>query len=65
MHEPLLIQRLGYASKTLFEWFIITETDHMFNGTGTSELIRFERKGIVIGEQKLLGDDSIAWSPLT
>ena len=49
----------------LFEWFIVAEADLVLNGTGTSELIRLECKGIMIGEQKLPGDSSIVGSPLT
>ena len=49
----------------LFEWFIIAEMISCSDGAGTSELIRFKHKGVMIGEQKLLGNGSIAGSPLT
>ena len=55
----------GIHLKSLFEWFIITEVNLMLDGAGTSELIRLECKGIMIQEQKLPGDSSIAGSPLT
>ena len=49
----------------LFEWFIVTKVDLMLNGVGTFQLIRLKCKGIMIGEQKLPSDSSIAGSPLT
>ena len=33
------------------EGLIIIEADLMFDGTGTPKLIRFEHKGVMIGEE--------------
>ena len=51
--------------KSLLEWFFVGKVNLMLDGTCTSELIRFEHKGIMIQEQKLPSHSGIPGSPLT